>query len=91
MNAIVAKFAVCFMGGVCALLIGRTGIGCNVDMVIIGDIMNVVPGVVLTNSLRDLFGGDIMSGLFRLCTALLDAVAIACGYAVAILIFGGAV
>lgn len=91
MNAIVAKFIVCFMGGVGALLIGRTGIVCNVNMIIIGDIMNVVPGVVLTNSLRDLFGGDIMSGLFRLCTALLDAVAIACGYAVAILIFGGAV
>ena len=91
MNAIVAKFIVCFMGGVGALLIGRTGINCNVNMIIIGDIMNVVPGMVLTNSLRDLFGGDIMSGLFRLCTALLDAVAIACGYAVAILIFGGAV
>jgi len=91
MNAIVAKFIVCFMGGVGALLIGRTGINCNLNMIMIGDIMNVVPGVVLTNSLRDLFGGDIMSGLFRLCTALLDAVAIACGYAVAILIFGGAV
>lgn len=91
MNAIVAKFAVCFMGGVGALLIGRTGINCNLNMIMIGDIMNVVPGVVLTNSLRDLFGGDIMSGLFRLCTALLDAVAIACGYAVAILVFGGAV
>lgn len=90
MNAIVVKFAACFMGGVGALLIGRTGINCNVNMIIIGDIMNVVPGVALTNSLRDLFGGDIMSGLFRLCTALLDAVAIACGYAVAILIFGGA-
>ena len=90
MNAIVAKFIVCFMGGVGALLIGRTGINCNLNMIMIGDIMNVVPGVVLTNSLRDLFGGDIMSGLFRLCTALLDAVAIACGYAVAILIFGGA-
>jgi len=91
MNAIVAKFIVCFMGGVGALLIGRTGINCNLNMIMIGDIMNVVPGVALTNSLRDLFGGDIMSGLFRLCTALLDAVAIACGYAVAILIFGGAV
>jgi len=90
MNAIVVKFVACFMGGVGALLIGRTGINCNVNMIIIGDIMNVVPGVALTNSLRDLFGGDIMSGLFRLCTVLLDAVAIACGYAVAILIFGGA-
>lgn len=90
MNAIVAKFIVCFAGGAGALLIGRTGINCDLNMIMIGDIMNVVPGMVLTNSFRDLLGGDIMSGLFRLCMALLDAVAIACGYAVAILIFGGA-
>ena len=91
MNAIIAKFIVCFFGGVAAMLVGRSGIPCDVDMIMIGDIMNVVPGVLLTNSFRDLFGGDIMSGFFRMCTALLDAVAIACGYAVAILIFGGAV
>lgn len=91
MNAIIAKFLVCFFGGMMAMLMGRSGIGCNVNMIMIGDIMNVVPGVLLTNSFRDLFGGDIMSGFFRMCTALLDAVSIACGYAVAILIFGGAV
>ena len=60
-------------------------------MIMIGDIMNVIPGVLLTNSFRDLFSGDIMSGFFRMCTAVLDAAAIACGYAVAILFFGGAV
>jgi len=47
--------------------------------------------VLLANSFRDLFSGDIMSGFFRMCTAILDAVAIACGYAVAILLLGGAV
>jgi uncharacterized membrane protein YjjP (DUF1212 family) len=57
----------------------------------IGNIMSFIPGVAMTNSFRDLFGGDIMSGIFRLCTALIDAVAIAVGYAVAILILGGAV
>ncbi len=89
-NAIIAKFVVCFAGGVGAMLIGKTGLDCNVNTIMIADIMNVVPGMALTNSFRDLFGGDIMSGLFRLCMVLLDAVAIACGYAVAILIFGGA-
>ncbi len=90
-NAIIAKFLVCLFGGVCAMLVGKLGIGCNVDIIMISDIMNVVPGVAMTNSFRDLFGGDIMSGLFRLCSVLLDAVAIACGYALAILILGGAV
>lgn len=90
-NAIVAKVIVCFLAGVLAILAGKLVPACNVGPVISGDIMLVVPGVMLANSFRDLFGGDLMSGIFRLCAALLDAVAIACGYAIAILIFGGVV
>lgn len=88
-NNIVAKFAVCFVGGLLAMLISLTGLDCNIDKIMIGNIMNVIPGVLLANSFRDLFGGDIMSGFFRMCTAVLDAVSIAFGYAVAILAFGG--
>lgn len=91
LNAFITKFVVCFFGGMAAMLVSRSGVPCNANMIMIGDIMNVIPGVLLTNSFRDLFSGDIMSGFFRMCTALLDAVAIACGYAVAILFFGGAV
>ena len=91
MNAIIAKFIVCFVGGVLAMMAVRVGIECNPDKIIIGDIMPVVAGVLLANSFRDLLCGDIMSGFFRLCTAVLDAVAIACGYAVAILLLGGAI
>jgi uncharacterized membrane protein YjjP (DUF1212 family) len=91
LNNIIAKFIVCFIGGVLALHIGRVVHGCHVDKIVIGDIMNVIPGVLLANSFRDLFSGDVMSGFFRMCTALIDAAAIAVGYAVAILIFGGVV
>lgn len=90
-NPIVAKVIVCFFAGVLALLAGRAFPSVTVGTVISGDIMLVVPGVMLANSFRDLLGGDLMSGIFRLCAAILDAVAIACGYAVAILIFGGVV
>ena len=90
-NAIVAKVVICFMSGVLAILMGKIIPAANVSTVISGDIMLVVPGVMLANSFRDLLGGDLMSGIFRMCAALLDAVAIACGYAVAILIFGGVV
>lgn len=89
MNNIIAKFIVCLVGGILAMLVSKTGIDCNVDKIMIGNIMNFIPGVLLANSFRDLFSGDIMSGFFRMCTALLDAVAIAFGYAVAILAFGG--
>lgn len=90
LNAIVLKFCVSFLGGILAVGVAKTGLNCNMDMIMIGDIMNIIPGVALTNSIRDLFSGDIMSGVFRLFAAILDAVAIACGYAVAILLFGGA-
>ena len=89
MNNVIAKFIVCFIGGILAILVSKTGVTCNVDKIMIGNIMNVIPGVLLTNSFRDLFSGDIMSGFFRMCTAVLDAIAIAFGYAVAILAFGG--
>lgn len=91
LNAIVSKLTVSFVGGLLALLVGRVGLGCNVNMIMIGNIMNVIPGVSLTISLRDLIGGDIMSGVFRLSAVIVDAVAIACGYALAILLFGGVV
>ena len=88
-NPIVAKVVVCFLSGVLAIVAGRILPSVNVSPVISGDIMLLLPGVMLANSFRDLLGGDLMSGIFRLCGALLDAVAIACGYAVAILILGG--
>ena len=90
-SSIVSKFTVCFIGGVCAMLLGKALPICHTDIIMIGNIMNFIPGVAMTNSFRDLFGGDIMSGLFRLCSVIIDAIAIAMGYAVAILIFGGVV
>ncbi len=89
-SPIVSKFAVCFLGGVCAMLLGKVIPFCHPDIIMIGNIMNFIPGVAMTNSFRDLFGGEIMSGLFRLCSVIIDAIAIAAGYAVAILILGGA-
>lgn len=52
--------------------------------------MTLIPGVGLTNALRDLFVGDSISGVLRLIEAVLLALAIACGYVVASLMFGGA-
>ncbi|MBE5743664.1 MAG: threonine/serine exporter family protein [Clostridiales bacterium] len=52
----------------------------SVDEIIIGNIMVLIPGIGLTNSLRDLFTGDSMAGTLRLIEALLTALAIALGY-----------
>lgn len=87
-NSLVSRFAVCFLGGAAAMLICHALPLCHADKIMIGNVMNFIPGVAMTNSFRDLFGGDIMSGLFRLCSVIIDAIVIAAGYAVAILLFG---
>jgi uncharacterized membrane protein YjjP (DUF1212 family) len=56
----------------------------------IGDIMLVIPGLQLTNSLRDMINGDMISGLLNMSEALLKAVAVAVGFA-GVIILGGAV
>lgn len=52
----------------------------TVDQVIIGNIMSLIPGIGLTNALRDLFTGDSIAGLLRSIEAALVALAIAAGY-----------
>lgn len=77
-----------FLAGVCALLFRRVGLCDHADKVMIGDIMLLIPGIALTNALRDLFMGDTISGLLRLLEALLQAAAIACGFALAMYLGG---
>ena len=63
-----------------AFLSVRFGIIETMDKVIIGNIMTLIPGIGLTNAIRDLFSGDSIAGLLRLIDALLNALAIATGY-----------
>ena len=82
---VVASFVMCFA----TLSLCRFGIGHNADMIIIGNIMPLIPGIALTNSLRDMISGDIMSGLLRFLDAILVAAAIAAGYILAAQLMGG--
>lgn len=75
--------------GLMALLSVKLGIGQSLDQIIIGNIMLLTPGIALTNSLRDLIRGDLISGLLVLCEAVIRAIAIAVGLALVIWQFGG--
>ena len=57
----------------------RLGLCGHSDKIIIGTLMNLVPGVALTNSIRDIIGGDLLAGITKLTEALMTAVAIALG------------
>ena len=58
----------------------------NMDRILIGDIMLLIPGLALTNSIRNLLGGDTISGAVRLTESLIWAAALAGGFMIAMLI-----
>lgn len=70
-----ASALVTLCGGALFLL----GLGDNMDKIIIGSIIRLVPGVALTNSIRDFFSGDYLSGAIRMLDAFLVGGCIAVG------------
>ena len=87
-NNIFYKFFSTVMATFLAFLAVKSGWIPNMDMVIIGNIMPLIPGIGLTNALRDLFTGDSIAGLLRTIEAVLTALAIAAGYFLAALLGG---
>ena len=84
-NNILFNFLCSFATGV---LIGLAGhvLPIHEDKVMIGDIMLLIPGLALTNAVKDMFVGDTITGSLRLVESLLWAAAIACGFALAVFI-----
>ncbi len=88
-NQMVHTVAVSFVGALAALLLIKLGLGDNPDMIMIGTIMLLIPGLSFGNAVRDMLFGDTVSGLIQLVQAVLLAVTVAFGFAVAMMIFGG--
>lgn len=61
----------------------------HMDKIMIGDIMLLIPGIAMTNAIRDVLVGDTISGIMRLIESLLWAGSLACGFMVAIWLIGG--
>ena len=59
------------LGGFMAIMAVRAGLADSVEMISIGDVMLLIPGIMLTNSLRDMFGGDTITGGIRFIEATL--------------------
>jgi len=90
-NKFLTRFLCSFVACFLAFVFFNAKLIATVDFVIIGNIMTLIPGIGLTNSLRDLFTGDSISGTLRLIEALLLALAIGGGYIVAAFLLGGIV
>ena len=48
--------------------------------------MLLIPGLALTNAVKDMFVGDTITGSLRLVESVLWAAGIACGFALAVFI-----
>lgn len=77
------RFLFEFLGAICAATVGMCAHSLvdfiNRDIVIVAGIMPLVPGVAITNSIRDIINGDNLSGLVRGLEAALTSMAIAMG------------
>jgi uncharacterized membrane protein YjjP (DUF1212 family) len=78
---IAANLLCAIAGGFLAHGFSWMGIPCSPDQIAIGDIMLLVPGIPMTNAVRDMFTGDTISGLLRFTESALISLALAWGFA----------
>lgn len=62
-----------------SVILLKMGLITNIDKLIAGAIMLLVPGLALTNSVRDIIEGQLISGLTKASEALLIGISIAIG------------
>ncbi len=75
-----------FVAGALSVISANIGFSQNLDCVIIGTIMMLIPGLALGTAVYDMFNGNLISGMMRALQCLVVAVFIALGYAAAFLL-----
>ncbi len=88
-NGIVSTIGASMTLSLLSHLMLNIGIINNLEAISIGSLMVLVPGVAITNGLRDMIGGEYISSLARLLEAVLIAASIAMGVGFITVIFGG--
>ncbi|TVY07115.1 threonine/serine exporter family protein [Paenibacillus cremeus] len=75
--------------GLCSCLWVSSGLGHDLDKIIIGSVMPLVPGLLITNAVRDLMAGHFVSGVSKGAEAFLTAFAIGSGIAFVLAFYSG--
>jgi uncharacterized membrane protein YjjP (DUF1212 family) len=76
------EFLSSFIIGIVSAMFVKIGVGTELDKIIIGSVMPLVPGLLITNAVRDLMAGHLVSGLSKGAEAFLTAFAIGAGIAI---------
>lgn len=82
-----SEFISSILVGLVAVFSVKLGIGFELNKIIIGAVMPLVPGVPITNAVRDVMAGDLMAGLSKTAEAGLTAFAIGIGVAFALTLY----
>lgn len=88
-NFFIATLVSAFALGAVAYGLVALGVPINLQLVIAGGIMVLVPGLVFTNFMRNLLTGDMIAGTATFARAVMSAGAIALGTGAAMMLFGG--
>ena len=80
-NEFFASFAVALVAQCFAITIGSI----NMSLIIISALMPLVPGVPITNAIRDILAGQLLSGLSKGVEASITAFAIGAGVAIVLM------
>ncbi|MCY9697889.1 threonine/serine exporter family protein [Paenibacillus alginolyticus] len=84
-----AEFLASLLIGTMAFLFVKMGFGHALDTIIIGSVMPLVPGLLITNAVRDLMAGHFVSGVSKGAEAFLTAFAIGAGIAFVLSFYNG--
>jgi uncharacterized membrane protein YjjP (DUF1212 family) len=82
-----AEFSASLIIGLVSLFLVTIGVGLELDKIIIGSVMPLVPGLLITNAIRDLMAGHLVSGISKGAEAFLTAFAIGTGIAAVLSMF----
>ena len=84
-------FAMSLIGGFVIAVISVIGVSIfklgNINLIIIGSIMPLLPGLAMTNAIRDTMMGDLVSGMARIGEVLLIAVSLAAGVGIVLMAY----
>ncbi|MBU0436949.1 threonine/serine exporter ThrE family protein [Staphylococcus succinus] len=70
-----------------AVTFTHLGLTHNQDIITIAGVMPLVPGILITNAIRDLMAGELIAGMSRGVEAALTSFAIGAGVAIVLLLF----
>ena len=80
------NLVISLLTGLCVGLLTLLIPALHMDKILIGDIMLLIPGLAMTNAVRNMLVGDTISGVIRLAETLIWAAALAGGFMVAMMV-----